>query len=73
MLKSAEAMKKSLSSYCKWAYNLRAVLEDDSNCNITVQLTSNSAEVGKLAVASQWEILRGLIFTVLTQLTIATP
>lgn len=49
MLKSSEAAKKGLSSYWKWAYNLKAVLEDDStHCSITVQFTSNSAEVCRI-------------------------
>ena len=50
MLKSSETMKKSLSSYWKWAYNLKAVLNDESDCSITVQLTSDSAEVCKFLV-----------------------
>ena len=48
MLRSSETMKKGLSSYWKWAYNLKSVLEDDSNSSITVQLTSISAEVHKI-------------------------
>ena len=49
MLKSSDATKKGLSSYWKWAYNLKTVLEDDStHCSITVQFTSNSAEVCRI-------------------------
>ena len=48
MLRSSETTKKGLSSYWKWAYNLKAMLEDDSNSSITVQLTSISVEVCKI-------------------------
>lgn len=49
-LKNSDAVKKSFTNYWKWVYNLKAVLKDESDCSITVQLTSNSAEVCKPSV-----------------------